>query len=88
VKRFLILTNDFTVTRFRSAALQREIKEQQSVVLEFSATTEILIDRHDPVGPAPIPLTQLLVNLPATPISQIERWLPDQWKLRSTSPSG
>jgi transposase len=32
-------------------------------------------------------LTQLLVNLPATPISQIERWLPDLWKLRNPSPS-
>ena len=25
-------------------------------------------------------LTQLLVNLPATPISQLDQWLPDQWK--------
>jgi len=33
-------------------------------------------------------LTQLLVNLPATPISQIEQWLPDRWKLRNPSPSG
>jgi transposase len=33
-------------------------------------------------------LTQLLMNLPATPISQIDDWLPDQWKLRSPSPSG
>jgi transposase len=33
-------------------------------------------------------LTQLLTNLPATPISQIERWLPDGWKLRNHSPSG
>ena len=28
-------------------------------------------------------LTQLLVNLPATPVSQLEHWLPDQWKLHS-----
>ncbi|HUO09026.1 MAG TPA: transposase domain-containing protein [Phycisphaerae bacterium] len=32
-------------------------------------------------------LTQLLVNLPATPISQLHAWLPDQWKLRSPGPS-
>ena len=28
-------------------------------------------------------LTQLLTNLPATPISQIEQWLPDRWKRRN-----
>ena len=33
-------------------------------------------------------LTQLLTNLPATPISQIRQWLPDQWKLRKPAPSG
>ena len=33
-------------------------------------------------------LTQLLVNLPGTPMSEIERWLPDQWKLRNPLPSG
>ena len=27
-------------------------------------------------------LTQLLVNLPSTPISQLAAWLPDQWKMR------
>jgi transposase len=32
-------------------------------------------------------LTQLLTNLPATPISQISQWLPDQWQLRNPSPS-
>jgi hypothetical protein len=26
-------------------------------------------------------LTQLLTNLPATPMSQLDRWLPDAWKL-------
>jgi hypothetical protein len=25
-------------------------------------------------------LTQLLANLPETPLSQLDRWLPDQWK--------
>ncbi len=32
-------------------------------------------------------LTQLLTNLPATPISQLSNWLPDQWQLRNPSPS-
>lgn len=27
-------------------------------------------------------LTQLLINLPATPLSRLERWLPDEWKRR------
>ena len=30
-------------------------------------------------------LTQLLVNLPAWPISHLQDWLPDQWKLRQAS---
>jgi len=29
-------------------------------------------------------LTQLLVNLPSTPLSGLDAWLPDQWKLRQT----
>jgi hypothetical protein len=33
-------------------------------------------------------LTQLLTNLPATPISQLEQWLPDQWRRRNPVPSG
>ena len=33
-------------------------------------------------------LTQLLTNLPDTPISQLEQWLPNQWKQRSCDPSG
>ena len=28
-------------------------------------------------------LTQLFANPPSTPISQIERWLPDRWKRRN-----
>jgi transposase len=32
-------------------------------------------------------LTQLLTNLPATPMSQIEQWLPDHWKRRSLQPA-
>jgi transposase len=31
-------------------------------------------------------LTQLLTNLPDTPVSQLDRWLPDQWKRRDTPP--
>jgi hypothetical protein len=33
-------------------------------------------------------LTQLFVNLPAAPITRLCDWLPDQWKLRNSSPSG
>ena len=33
-------------------------------------------------------LTQLLTNLAAVPMSQLEQWLPDQWKLRNPSLSG
>jgi hypothetical protein len=31
-------------------------------------------------------LTQLLINLPATPLSEMERWLPDEWKRRDPPP--
>ena len=31
-------------------------------------------------------LTQLLINLPAAPISQLPAWLPDQWKLQQHTP--
>lgn len=31
-------------------------------------------------------LTQLLTNLPGTPMSQVDQWLPDVWKLRQTEP--
>jgi hypothetical protein len=33
-------------------------------------------------------LTQLLTNLPATPISQLADWLPDQWKQRNPATAG
>jgi transposase len=33
-------------------------------------------------------LTQLLINLPATPLSELQRWLPDEWKRRDTPPPG
>jgi transposase len=32
-------------------------------------------------------LTQLLTNLPDTPVSQIDDWLPDQWKLTPAPPT-
>lgn len=31
-------------------------------------------------------LTQLLANLPGTPVSQLDQWLPDEWKRRDTPP--
>ena len=31
-------------------------------------------------------LTQLLVNLPGTPMSRLDHWLPDEWKRRDTPP--
>jgi transposase len=31
-------------------------------------------------------LTQLLINLPTTPIRQLSTWLPDQWKQKQTEP--
>jgi transposase len=40
--------------------------------------------RHD-VDPQ-LYLTQLLVNLPSAPITELSAWLPDQWKLRQTAP--
>jgi hypothetical protein len=48
-----------------------------------------------PVSPAPAGGTtwtrnatsrSCLVNLPTTPVSRLEQWLPDQWKLRDTPP--
>jgi len=32
-------------------------------------------------------LTQLLANLPDTPISRLDEWLPDQWQKRQPAPS-
>ena len=31
-------------------------------------------------------LTQLLINLPSTPIRQLSAWLPNQWKQKQTAP--
>jgi hypothetical protein len=35
-----------------------------------------------------LPLTQLLTNLPATRVSDLDQWLPDQWKRRDTPRRG
>jgi transposase len=40
--------------------------------------------RHD-IDPQ-LYLTQLLVNLPGLPSSQLSAWLPDQWKQRQSAP--
>lgn len=40
--------------------------------------------RHD-INPQ-VYLTQLLANLPDTPVSQIDQWLPDQWKTAQATP--
>jgi hypothetical protein len=37
------------------------------------------------IDPKPY-LTQLLTNLPATPVSCLSDWLPDQWKWKNPSP--
>jgi transposase len=39
--------------------------------------------RHD-VDPQ-LYLTQLLINLPTLPISELPQWLPDQWKIHHTA---
>jgi transposase len=33
-------------------------------------------------------LTQLLTNLPATPLSQLDQWLPDVWKRNQPDAGG
>jgi len=33
-------------------------------------------------------LTQLLTNLPATPIGELARWLPEEWKRRNPRRTG
>jgi len=45
-----------------------------AILSSFTATAK----RHD-IDPQHY-LTQLLTNLPATPISQLDQWLPDVWK--------
>jgi hypothetical protein len=49
------------------------------------ATLTTTCRRHD-INPQHY-LTQLLANLPDTPMSQLQQWLPDQWKNSQPSPS-
>jgi transposase len=48
--------------------------ETAAILSSFTSTCR----RHS-IDPQ-IYFTQLLTNLPSTPISQLDRWLPDQWK--------
>jgi transposase len=48
------------------------------------ATLTSTCRRHD-IDPQ-FYLTQLLTNLPATPMSQLQQWLPDQWKKNRPAP--
>ena len=50
-----------------------------AILSSFTATCR----RHE-IDPQ-LYLTQLLVNLPAWPMSHLQDWLPDQWKLRHAS---
>ena len=50
-----------------------------AILSSFTATCR----RHE-IDPQ-LYLTQLLVNLPAWPMSHLQDWLPDQWKLRQAS---
>jgi transposase len=52
-----------------------------AILSSFTSTCK----RHD-IDPQRY-LTQLLTNLPATPISQLDQWLPDVWKQRQNPPS-
>jgi transposase len=52
-----------------------------AILSSFTSTCR----RHD-LDPQ-LYLTQLLTNLPATPISQLDLWLPDQWKRRQAPSS-
>ena len=50
-----------------------------AVLSSFTSTCK----RHD-IDPQ-LYFTQLLTNLPATPISRLDQWLPDQWKITQAS---
>jgi len=50
-----------------------------AVLSSFASTCK----RHD-IDPQ-LYFTQLLTNLPATPISRLDQWLPDQWKVIQAS---
>ena len=69
------------LNRKNSLFVGNERAGRTAAVLSSLAST---CRRHD-VDPQRY-LTQLLVNLPGTPVSQLEQWLPDQWKRRDTPP--
>jgi len=50
-----------------------------AILSSFTSTAK----RHD-INPQ-LYLTQLLTNLPATPMSQLDQWLPDVWKINQAS---
>ena len=50
-----------------------------AILSSFTSTAK----RHD-IDPQ-LYLTQLLTNLPATPISQLDQWLPDLWKINQAT---
>lgn len=51
-----------------------------AILASFTSTCR----RHD-IDPQRY-LTQLLINLPDTPMSQLSRWLPDEWKKSNSTP--
>ena len=53
-----------------------------AILSSFASTCK----RHD-IDPQ-LYFTQLLTNLPATPISQLDQWLPDQWKINQAKRAG
>lgn len=54
--------------------------ETAAVLASFTSTCR----RHD-IDPQQY-LTQLLTNLPDTPMSQLDQWLPDHWKVANPEP--
>jgi transposase len=55
--------------------------ETAAILSSFTSTCR----RHE-INPQ-LYLTQLLANLPDTPISRIDEWLPDEWKKRQAQPA-
>ena len=55
--------------------------ETAAIISTITSTCQ----RHD-INPQ-IYLTQLLAKLQSTPISQLDQWLPDQWKTTKNNPT-